>query len=98
MTPEAIEGWRARARTNPLDFARWMFRARKGAKWELVPHHHLINAFLPGAVSIDAAVGQPGRILVKGHGAPRAPVLPCQRISAVGGFKSGFLPARGASG
>ncbi|MDE1547350.1 RNA 3'-terminal phosphate cyclase [Dechloromonas agitata] len=58
----------------------------------------LINAFLPGAVSIDAAVGQPGRILVKGHGAPRAPVLPCQRISAVGGFKSGFLPARGASG
>ena len=46
MTPEAIEGWRARARSNPLDFARWMFKARKGAKWELAPHHHLINAFL----------------------------------------------------
>lgn len=58
----------------------------------------LINAFLPGTVSVDAAVGQPGRILVKGHGAPRAPVLPCRPASMQGRFKSGFLHGGGASG
>ena len=46
MTPEAIEGWRIRARSNPLDFARWMFKARKGMRWELAAHHHAINAAL----------------------------------------------------
>lgn len=46
MTPEAIQGWRERARSNPLDFARWMYKARKGARWEMAPHHHAINAAL----------------------------------------------------
>lgn len=58
----------------------------------------LINAFLPGTVSIDATVSQPGRILVKGHGEPRALVLPFRRAAIPGGFKSAFLPAGGASG
>lgn len=46
MTPEAEDGWRARARVDLLDFSRWMFKARKGSRWELAPHHHLINAAL----------------------------------------------------
>lgn len=46
MTPEAIEGWRNRSRGDLLAFTRWMFKARKGSKWELGAHHHLLNAAL----------------------------------------------------
>lgn len=40
MTPEAEEGWRLKSRGDLLSFTRWMFKARKGAKWELAPSHH----------------------------------------------------------
>ena len=46
MTPEAIQGWRERARGDLLDFSRWMFKARKGAKWELGQHHYALDAAL----------------------------------------------------
>lgn len=46
MTPEAEEGWRGRARDGLLDFTRWMFRARKGAKWELGAHHYKLATAL----------------------------------------------------
>lgn len=46
MTPEAEEGWRIRARDGLLDFTRWMFRARKGAKWELGAHHYKLATAL----------------------------------------------------
>lgn len=40
MTPEAEEGWRLKSRGDLLSFTRWMFKVRKGAKWELAPSHH----------------------------------------------------------
>lgn len=46
MTPEAEEGWRIKARGDLLAFSRWMFKARKGAVWQLGRHHHLLNAAL----------------------------------------------------
>lgn len=46
MTPEAEAGWRERARDSLLDFTRWMFRARKNARWELGAHHYKLATAL----------------------------------------------------
>ena len=45
MTPEAAEGWRIRARNDPLDFCRWMFKSMHGQKFIVTPIHLKMNAF-----------------------------------------------------
>ena len=59
MTPEAEAGWRLKAREDLLSFTRWMFRARKGAKWELAAHHHLLSAAL-----MRVYAGQTKRLII----------------------------------
>ena len=45
MTPEAEEGWRTRAASDPLDFTRWMFLRMRGEKFTVTPLHRKINTF-----------------------------------------------------
>lgn len=59
MTPEAEAGWRDRARSNPLDFSRWMFFKKKNQKFELATHHHAINAAL-----LKVYAGQTKRLII----------------------------------
>ena len=44
MTPGAEQGWRIRARRDPLDFTRWMFSQMRGSKFTVTPLHRKINA------------------------------------------------------
>lgn len=59
MTPEAEDGWRIKARGDLLSFSRWMFKARRGAVWQLGRHHHLLNAAL-----LKVYAGQTKRLII----------------------------------
>lgn len=46
MTPEAEAGWRLRARSDLLDFTRWMFLKKRNQKWQMGAQHYKLDAAL----------------------------------------------------